>query len=181
MGNMGRAEFLPPVPRIHGIDILASVMALRLDMSGNLYRPKLLTAVIHLVKICRSLIRAWRTDKSPCPVQTLFQRHRSSGEHILFRLVKQVRGVRLFSVHSENFRIFQPFQAALYLLHSIILQYYLSFHGTCHTCHKLLLHQEEDQRSRNRRQHDCCHHHTVIRCVGRAHCRHDQRQRPFLR
>ena len=51
-----------------------------------------------------------------------------------------------------------------------------ALNSTGHTGNELLLHEEENRCSRNGCQHNSTHHHTIVRGIGSAHCRQDQRQ-----
>ena len=87
-------------------------------------------------------------------------------------------------VYGKKLRILKPRKLRFFCCHISVTPLFLSklsLYRACHSCHKLFLHQEEDQCCRDCRDHNRHHHHTIIWRIRGTHCGKNQRQSSLFR
>jgi len=106
--DVGRTQELGTVPGILGIDVHHLVIALDLDMTGNLDSVKAAAVKIGSVKILHPEAGILCIRKQPGAVQRLPQGHVTLCPGLGHGFVVEVIGMRCLAVNGENFRICKP-------------------------------------------------------------------------
>ena len=112
-GVVGLADLRGPhvlgtIPGVLGVDVHHGVIALELDMTGDLNGVETGAVKISLVEILHTLAGVGGIGKEPGAVQVLAQGHVSLGFGLLCRFIIKMVRVRAFSVDLEDFGIRQP-------------------------------------------------------------------------
>ena len=106
--DVGRTQELGTIPGILGIDVHHLVIALDLDMTGNLDSVKAAAVKIGSVKILHPEAGILCIRKQPGAVQRLPQGHVTLCPSLGHGFVVEVIGMRCLAVNGENFRICKP-------------------------------------------------------------------------
>ena len=108
-GDVGRAEGVPAVPGVHGVDVLDLAVALHLDVAGHGDLVKAVEAGVRLPETGRTGGGAGAVGKAPGAVQTLAQIARFG--------VPGVVRVGVQPVDRKDPRVLQPFQFGVGSVH----------------------------------------------------------------
>ena len=118
--GVGRAEGVPAVPGVHGVDVLDLAVALHFDVAGHGDLGKAVETGVRLPEIGRPCGGIGAVGKTPGAVQALAQ--------VALGGLPDVVGVGVQPVDCKDARVFQPFQFGMGSVHGVT-----SLQGSCKT------------------------------------------------
>ena len=128
--NGRRTDLWPSIPWIHGIDIMAVVIPLKLDMAGNLDRSPVLFLKSSFIKsnsvwILRSPERIFRWLLLPAEIPDTIQKHKTDSlwSCLLKKRIYMI-WMSIVPVHLKNLRIIQPGNPWISTFHPYFLLLY---------------------------------------------------------